>query len=146
MVDKMITLHVENIPFKLSNRLKLKTWIKQIATDEGKIPVDIACIFCSDERLLSMNKTFLKHDYLTDVITFDYSEDNGTSEIGGDIFISVDTVRANAQKYGVSPENELHRVIAHGVLHLCGYKDGTKREIQTMREKEDFYLAKKDDL
>ncbi len=134
----MITFHIENIPFKLANRQKLKAWIKQVATEEGKTLGDINYIFCGDDYLLSVNKTYLNHDYFTDVITFDYSEQ---SVISGDVFISVDTVRANAQEYSVSFENELYRVMVHGVLHLCGYKDASKSESLIMRKKEDLYLT-----
>jgi rRNA maturation RNase YbeY len=134
----MTTFHIESIPFKLSNRQKLKAWVKQIALGEGKTLGDISYIFCSDEYLLSVNKTYLNHDYFTDVITFDYSEQ---PVISGDIFISIDTVRVNAEEYEVSFENELHRVMAHGVLHLCGYKDASKSEVLTMRERENLYLT-----
>ena len=135
----MVTFHVENIPFLLSNRQKLKAWVKQVLANEEKKLGEICYIFCSDSYLLSLNKTYLNHDYLTDVITFDYSEH---SAIFGDIFISVDRVRANAQKYNVSFENELHRVMVHGVLHLCGYKDSSKSARLVMQGKEDLYLAK----
>ncbi len=137
----MITFHIENIPFKLANRQKLKAWIKLAVAAEGKTPGDVSFIFCSDEYLLSVNKTYLKHDYFTDVITFDYSE---PPVVSGDVFISVDTVAENAGEYGASFENELHRVMLHGVLHLCGYGDATKSEKEKMREREDFYLAKCD--
>ena len=135
----MVTFHVENISFKLSNRQRLKTWIKQVVADEAKTLGDVSCIFCSDDHLLSINKTYLNHDYFTDVVTFDYSE---RQVVSGDIFISVDTVRTNAQKYSVSFENELCRVMVHGILHLCGYKDSSKSEKLAMREREDFHLAK----
>jgi len=135
----MVTFHVENIPFVLLNRQKLKAWVKQVLANEGKKLGEICYIFCGDSYLLSLNKAYLNHDYLTDVITFDYSEH---SNISGDIFISVDMVRANAQKYDVSFENELYRVMVHGVLHLCGYKDSSKSARLVMREKEDLYLAK----
>lgn len=139
MLKSMVTFHIENIPFKLLHRQKLKSWIKQVAIDEEKVLGDISYIFCSDDYLLSVNKTYLNHDYLTDVITFDYSE---PPIISGDIFISVDTVRVNANKYNVSFENELYRVMLHGVLHLCNYKDASKSEQLTMRKKEDLYLTK----
>jgi rRNA maturation RNase YbeY len=135
----MITFHIENISFKLSNCQKLKTWIKQVAADEGKTLGDVNYIFCGDDYLLSINKTYLNHDYFTDVITFDYSE---RLVISGDVFISVDTVRTNAQEYNVPFEDELCRVMIHGILHLCGYKDFSKKEKIAMREREDLYLAK----
>ncbi len=135
----MITFHVENISFKLSNRRRLKAWIKQVVTDEAKVLGDVNYIFCSDDYLFSINKTYLNHDYFTDVITFDYSEQLA---ISGDIFISVDTVRTNAIEYNVSFEDELYRVMVHGILHLCGYKDSSKSESTVMREREDWHIAK----
>jgi rRNA maturation RNase YbeY len=135
----MIAFHIEDIPFRLAHRQKLKAWVKQVVLDEDKILGDISYIFCSDKYLLSVNKTYLNHDYFTDVITFDYSEKRTVS---GDIFISVDTVAVNAKKYKTSFENELYRVMLHGVLHLCGYKDASKSEQLTMRKKEDLYLTK----
>ena len=138
-VKSMITFHIEQTPFRLANRRGLRAWLKQVAADEGKTPGDIACVFCSDDYLLSVNKTYLHHDYLTDVITFDYS---WFPVIAGDLLISVDTVRANAQKYGVPFEEELRRVMVHGVLHLCGYRDATKAEAAAMHKREDLHLAK----
>lgn len=135
----MISFHIENIPFKLTHRQKLKEWLKQVVLGEAKMLGDITFIFCSDQYLLSVNKTYLNHDYFTDVITFDYST---MPVIAGDIFISVDTVYINAREYKVSFENELCRVMLHGVLHLCGYKDALKSEQLTMRKKEDLYLIK----
>jgi rRNA maturation RNase YbeY len=132
-----ITFHAEQIDFTLTSRQVLKTWFRQVAEAEGKSIGNIACIFCSDEYLLSLNKSYLTHDYYTDVITFDYSAEN---LIAGDIFISVDRVRVNAAEYRVSFHNELCRVMVHGILHLCGYHDSTKAERSTMRTKENFYL------
>jgi rRNA maturation RNase YbeY len=96
-------------------------------------------IFCSDDYLLKINQDFLKHNYYTDIITFDLSEP-GTNIISGDIYISVDTVRDNAQRFNTSIVRELHRVIFHGILHLCGYSDKTKAQQLIMREMEDKYL------
>ncbi len=98
---------------------------------------EITIVFCTDDYLLEMNKTYLNHDFYTDIITFDYSE-NGV--ISGDLFISVDRVNDNAGSFSVSVDNELKRVIYHGVLHLCGYKDKTEKEEKEMREKENFYI------
>lgn len=112
-------------------------WIKEVAHLSKKKVDEIAYIFCSDEKILEINKQYLQHDYYTDIITFDYSEGN---TISGDIFISVDTVRSNSEKYGTAYNEELHRVIIHGILHLCGYKDKTPEEEQTMREKENEAL------
>jgi rRNA maturation RNase YbeY len=132
-----ITFHAEQIDFTLAGRPVLKAWFRQVAEAEGKTIGNIACIFCSDEYLLALNKSYLMHDYYTDVITFDYSAGN---IIAGDIFISVDSVRVNAAEYGVSFHNELCRVMVHGVLHLCGYHDSTKAERSVMEAKENFYL------
>jgi len=94
-------------------------------------------VFCSDEYLLEMNKTYLQHDYYTDIITFDYSEENN---ISGDLFISVDRVKDNALKIGVSLQNEMQRVVIHGVLHLCGFKDKEKTDVEIMRKMEEKAL------
>ncbi|MFY7668474.1 MAG: rRNA maturation RNase YbeY [Crocinitomicaceae bacterium] len=98
---------------------------------------EITIVFCTDDYLLEINKTYLNHDFYTDIITFDYSE-NGV--ISGDLFISVDRVNDNAGSFSVSVDNELKRVIYHGVLHLCGYKDKTENDENEMREKENFYI------
>lgn len=99
---------------------KTSAWIKRVAALHGKTVGDIAYIFCSDEKILDVNRMYLQHDYYTDIITFDYSEDN---MISGDLFISLDTVRTNAEKFAVTYDSELYRVIIHGVLHLCGIDD-----------------------
>jgi probable rRNA maturation factor len=103
--------------------------------DSGEITI----VFCTDDYLLEMNKRYLNHDFYTDIITFDYSE-NGV--ISGDLFISFDRVKDNADSFSVSVDNELKRVIYHGVLHLCGYKDKTEKDKKEMREKENYYLEK----
>lgn len=99
---------------------KTSAWIKSVAALHGKTVGDIAYIFCSDEKILDVNRMYLQHDYYTDIITFDYSEDN---MISGDLFISLDTVCTNAEKFTVAYDSELYRVIIHGVLHLCGIDD-----------------------
>jgi probable rRNA maturation factor len=98
---------------------------------------EITIIFCTDDYLLEINKTYLNHDFYTDIITFDYSENDLVS---GDLFISIDRVNDNAESFSVSFDNELKRVIYHGVLHLCGYKDKTEKDEKEMREKENFYM------
>jgi rRNA maturation RNase YbeY len=133
-----ITFHIEQIDFKFVGRRVLKIWLRQVAEVEGKNFGSIACIFCGDEYLLSLNKSYLMHDYYTDIITFDYSAGD---TIAGDIFVSVDRVRANAEEYGVSFRSELCRVMVHGILHLCGYRDSTKAERSLMKAKENFYLS-----
>ena len=95
-------------------------------------------IFCSDEKILEVNRQYLQHDYYTDIITFDYSEGD---RISGDIFISIDTVRSNAEKYGTNFDDELHRVIIHGILHLCGLKDKSEADSKKMRKAEDKALS-----
>lgn len=110
-----------------------------LINNEKKIPGNISVIFCSDAYLLNINEQYLGHDYYTDIVTFDYVEN---SVISGDLFISIDRINDNAKQLGVSFDEELLRVIIHGVLHLTGYKDKTIAEKKIMREKENFYLVK----
>lgn len=133
----MIYYHQEDTSFGLKNKLSVRKWINHTIQTENKIPGDITYIFCSDQYILELNRSALDHDYFTDIITFDYCEENNVS---GDLFISIDRVEDNARELGVSFVDELHRVMIHGVLHLCGYKDKSKKEEQTMRKKEDYYL------
>lgn len=122
----------------LKHRTVLKQWIKTIIEQEEKVPGDISYIFCSDEQLLEINKEYLNHDYYTDIITFDYSE---ADEVSGDMFISIDRIKDNAKELKVSYQEELYRVIIHGVLHLLGYKDKTEEESEQMREMENKSLS-----
>ncbi|MEO6610826.1 MAG: rRNA maturation RNase YbeY [Chitinophagaceae bacterium] len=122
----------------LKNRTALKKFILTIFRKEGKQPGTINYIFCTDKAILDINRQFLQHDFYTDIITFDLSE--GGSALS-DIYISVDRVKENALKLGISNKEELHRVIFHGILHLCGYGDKNKRDKEEMRLKEDFYLS-----
>lgn len=115
-----------------------KIWLQQVIRKEGKMPGDIAYIFCDDKYMLEQNIAFLNHDTYTDIITFDDCVGN---IISGSILISLDRVGENAEKFGKSFENELLRVIVHGTLHLCGYKDKTDEEAKLMRQKEDESLA-----
>lgn len=108
-----------------------------VAESEVKKLGDISIIFCSDNYILDVNIKYLHHDYFTDIITFDYCEGNVLS---GDLFISIDSVRENAVEYGTEFEDELNRVIVHGVLHLIGYDDHTEEDQKEMRSKEDYYL------
>ncbi len=127
----------EDVPFpKLTKRITTR-WIKRVIGSEGKLVGDICFIFCSDEYLLEVNKKYLNHDYYTDVITFDYSEEKLVS---GDVFVSVDRIEENAIEFGHRPEDELLRILVHGVLHLLGYKDKIKEDKVLMTEKEDYYL------
>lgn len=121
----------------LKKRTILKQWIKAIVENNKKEVGEISYIFCSDEQLLEINKEFLNHDYYTDIITFDYSE---TDVVSGDLFISIERIQDNAKTLKTSYQEELHRVIIHGVLHLLGYKDKTEEESENMRKLEDECL------
>jgi len=133
----MISFSTIEIKYNLKNRLKIRKWVQSIMEEEEKLFGDISYVLCNDEYLLSMNNKYLKHDTLTDIITFDYSE-NGI--LAGDIFISIERVIENAKSFKVSVDEELGRVLAHGVLHLAGYKDKKADDIKLMRSKEDYYL------
>jgi rRNA maturation RNase YbeY len=113
-------------------------WVKAVAASYGKKVGEIAYIFCSDERILEVNREYLQHDYYTDIITFDYCEGD---VISGDLFISLDTVRTNAEQVGTTYEEEFHRVIIHGILHLCGINDKGPGEREIMEEAENKALA-----
>ena len=117
-----------------------KKWIKKVVVSEEKIVGDIVFVFCNDDYLLEKNIFFLKHNTLTDVITFNYCEDK---KISGDILISIDRVIENAKLFNVTFSNELDRVMVHGLLHLLGYNDKTKKDSKLMRIKEDFYINNK---
>lgn len=133
----MVTFFTQDIPFTFKGRRLTSRWLKAVAEGEGKQLGDIAIIFCSDNYLLDINKKFLQHNYYTDIITFDYCEGN---RLSGDLFISVDSVRLNAAEYGSSFEDELNRVIVHGLLHLMGYDDHSDEDITQMRAKENACL------
>ena len=133
-----ITFQAENIDFPKIKKRTVTKWIKSIADKYGKQIGDICYLFCTDEKILEVNKQFLNHDFYTDIITFDYSENN---IISGDIFISLDTVLSNSQKYQTRYDEELHRVIIHGILHLCGLKDKSEDEIKEMRKAEEEALS-----
>lgn len=133
-----VSFNFEDVEFELPDEQKLSDWLQGVAESENKDFVEVSYIFCSDERLREMNVEFLDHDYYTDVITFPYSED----AVHGDVFISYDRVKDNAQTLSVPFDQELCRVLVHGVLHLAGYLDKTPEAEQLMRQKEDFYLAR----
>lgn len=124
--------------FAISNPEDLILWITEIISKEDCQLGDLSYVFCSDDFLYDMNKEYLQHDTLTDIITFDYRVGN---LINGEVYISTDRVKENAQDFGVSFEEELHRVIIHGVLHICGYGDLTEEEEAQMRTKEDWALS-----
>jgi probable rRNA maturation factor len=123
--------------FKLKKTGAIRSWIKTVIQKEKKLTGDINYIFLNDEALLKMNQEYLQHNTFTDIITFDYSENK---KISGDIFISVERVEENARKFRVDFEEELKRVMIHGVLHLCGYKDKSKKDAEMMRKKENNAL------
>lgn len=134
----MVSFFFENTAFKLKGKTRIKQWLRLVAESEVYTLGNISVIFCSDNYILDINQRYLQHDYFTDIITFDYTE--GT-KISGDLFVSVDSVKENSVEYGVEFEDELHRVIVHGILHLIGYDDHTEEDIRVMRSKEDYYLS-----
>lgn len=135
----MITFNTDSIEMPALDERKVSRWIRSVAADYGFSVGNINYIFCSDERELEVNRRFLGHDYYTDVITFDYST---PSTLNGDIFISLDTVRSNAELVGTSFDNELLRILIHGVLHLTGQGDKTPETKAQMTAKEEKALAK----
>ncbi len=138
-----INFYSEDIDFTLDNPSKVIDWIERTINEEGQSSEDISVIFCSDNYILNMNREYLQHDYFTDIITFDYSDEiPEEGVIAGDLFISIDTVSKNANDYSVEFKEELKRVIIHGVLHLLGYKDSTDEERNEMRSKENYYLQR----
>ncbi len=139
----MVSYFTEDITFPFKLKRLTSKWLKFVAHSEARRLGDISIIFCSDQYILEVNRKYLNHDYYTDIITFDYCEGDLLS---GDLFISIDSVRENAAFYGTAFENELNRVIVHGVLHLIGYDDHTEEEIAQMRSKEDFYLLQRVNL
>ena len=134
----MVRYFTEDISFNFKGRALNNRWLKTVAESEIRRLGDINVIFCSDHYILDVNMKYLQYDYFTDIITFDYCEGD---RLSGDLFISIDSVRENAIEYGTEFEEELHRVIVHGVLHLIGYDDHSKEEIAQMRAKEDYYLS-----
>ncbi|MBO5015347.1 MAG: rRNA maturation RNase YbeY [Bacteroides sp.] len=133
----MITYQTEGTRMPDIKKRETTEWIKKVAATYGKKVGEIAYIFCSDEKILEVNRQYLEHDYYTDIITFDYTEGN---RIGGDLFISLDTVRTNAEQFNQPYERELYRVIIHGILHLCGINDKGPGEREIMEEAENKAL------
>ena len=132
-----ISFHSDHIHFQLKEKLKHKRWIRQYLGEFQRNPGQLNFIFTSNEHIRLMNREFLNHNYYTDVITFDYTEDKLTS---GDVFISIDQVKINAVKYSVDVAEELRRVMIHGVLHLVGFMDVTEEEKEIMQKKENEAL------
>jgi len=134
-----VKFYEQDISARLKDKRRLSAYLEKLARKHLKVQhVTLAYIFCSDEHLHKMNRQFLNHDTLTDIITFDMSEFNDTLE--GEMYISVERIKDNAAKFGVSYADELHRVIFHGALHLCGFKDKKKEDIKEMRAQEAICL------
>jgi len=132
-----INFFSEDIDYKLKNKTKIRNWIRETIKNENRIPGTINIIFTSDKYLLNINNQFLSHNYFTDIVTFNYCENE---TIIGEIFISKESVLNNSKRFFVSFEDEILRVIIHGVLHLIGYNDHSSEEKKIMREKENEYL------
>lgn len=143
MALKDISFFSEDVDFTLKDKAKVRNWIGTTIKTEGYKRIgELNFIFCSDAYLLDINKQYLNHDTYTDIVTFDSSEEEDL--IAGDIFISVERTKENAKKFEVSDKDELHRVIIHGVLHLCGFLDKKKEDKELMTSKENEYLAKRE--
>ena len=134
MPPNNIFFHTEDISFALESESTTSNWLLKLVESHNKKVGELNYIFCSDDYLLKMNQEHLKHDYFTDIITFDYCEDDW---ISGDLFISIDRTNENAKTFGKTQINELNRVIAHGLLHLLGFKDKTAEDIAEMRSMEE---------
>ena len=134
----MITYNTENVKMPALRRRDTTAWIRRVAATYGKRVGEVGYLFCDDEKILQVNREFLQHDYYTDIITFDYCEGDA---LNGDIVISLDTVRSTAEQLGKSYEQELFRVIIHGILHLCGQNDKGPGEREQMEAAEDRALA-----
>ena len=134
----MISYQTDGTKMPDIKKRETSAWIKKVAATYDKKCGEIAYIFCDDEKILEVNKEYLQHDYYTDIITFDYSEEDS---ISGDLFISLDTVRSNSEMLGVGYEQELHRVIIHGILHLCGIDDKGEGEREIMEAAENKALS-----
>ena len=133
-----IQFHTADLGITLPGKTILKTLLSDLFRKEGKQLAGLSIVFCSDEYLLELNRQFLQHDYYTDILTFLMSERGAPVE--GELYISIDRVRDNARALGVPAMHELRRVILHGALHLCGYKDKLKKDQVLIRQKEDRYL------
>lgn len=134
----VVAYYSADLSFSLKNRIKTRVWLYNLSRSHGFVLKSVSYVFCSDEYLLEINRSFLQHDDYTDIITFDLSEKKG--ELCGEIYISIPRVKENARTFGVSFYDELHRVMAHGILHLCGFKDKTKQQAQSMRKAENEAL------
>lgn len=135
---KSILFNLVDLPFTIRQKTAIRNWIIQVVLKEHKTPGFISYNLCSDKYLLSVNKKHLSHNFLTDIITFELSDGD---QISGDIYISIERVKENAKTHNTLFHVELKRVLVHGVLHLCGYKDKSPEEAQLMRKKENYYLS-----
>jgi rRNA maturation RNase YbeY len=142
MSQNKISFFVEEITFRIRNKKLLRNWLSNSIASENKRVGELNIILCHDDYLYKMNLEYLNHDTLTDIITFDYSE---TNTISGELFISITRVKVNAKIYSKTIVDELHRVIIHGILHLCGFGDKTIPEKEIMTTKENFYLSQRPD-
>ena len=134
----MISYYFEDTDFVFKGKTLNNRWLRLVAESEIRRIGDISIIFCSDNYILDVNQQYLQHDYFTDIITFDYCEGD---RLSGDLFISVDSVKENSVEYGTDFNDELNRVIVHGILHLIGYDDNNEQDIEMMRKKENYYLS-----
>ena len=134
----MISYQTEGVKMPAIKKRENNAWIKSVAASYGKKVGEIAYIFCSDEKILEVNRQYLQHDYYTDIITFDYCEGN---RLSGDLFISLETVKTNSEQFNTPYEEELHRTIIHGILHLCGINDKGPGEREIMEAAENKALA-----
>ena len=134
-----VHFHNEEVSFSFNNKREVSLWLKSVVSSFQKELGVINVVFCNDQYLLKINQTYLNHDYFTDIITFNYNENN---LISGDLFISIDRVKENAINQKMEFNVEIHRVIVHGVLHLCGLNDQSKQEKEIMRGRENLFLQK----
>ncbi len=132
-----VKIYYDQIKYRIHKTKEIKRFLEKVITDENKTPGDLVFILTCDERMVEINRKFLKHDYYTDVITFDYSEE-GT--VNGEVYMSIDTIRRNARSYNSGIKEELFRVMIHGVLHLCGYRDEKKEDKKIMFSRQEEKL------
>ena len=140
MKNNEIRFFLEECKYRILDKQFIKKWLSEAIILENKTLDYINIIICTDNYLYELNQKYLAHDTFTDIITFDFSEGN---ILLGEIYISIDRIKENARMFNVAVKDELHRVMVHGVLHLCGYKDKTKKDKEQMTIKEDFYLSKR---
>ncbi len=141
-----IHYHHDGCKYRFTQRRLIGRWLREVASQEGYAMDDVGVVFCSAERLLAMNREFLGHDYYTDIITFDNSDLEQMRYISGELYIDIETVADNAREFGVTPLREMHRILVHGVLHLCGQGDKSAEEAPQMRNKEEKYLSLLDSM